>query len=294
MRAFKEFESTKDKEARQRIIKTTCEELTVHAQVEEEIFYPAVRKAIGEDDLMDEAEVEHASAKQLIAEMGAMKPSERLYDAKFSVLGEYVQHHVKEEEGQIFPKVKKTDLDLNRLGFQMQARKKELQEALGIADKPPRQQREKMKTVQQSIEVTCPVTTVYNQWTQFEDFPRFMEGVREVKQIDQTHLRWRAEIAGKEELWEAEITEQIPDTRITWRSTAGAKNAGTVTFRRVSDQKTAVNLKLEYEPDDTLEKVGSAIGIVSRRVKADLERFKEFIEALGSETGEWRGTVKPR
>ncbi|MGH8718080.1 MAG: SRPBCC family protein, partial [Burkholderiales bacterium] len=286
---FKKFESTKDGKTKQNIIKTACEELIIHAQIEEEIFYPAVREAIGEDELMDEAEVEHASAKQLIAELGAMKPNERFYDAKFTVLGEYVKHHVKEEQDEIFPRVKKAGLDLGRIGFQMQARKTELQQALGAANAALRHQGEKMKTVQKSIEVKCPVRSVYNQWTQFEDFPRFMDGVREVKQIDDTHLRWRAEIGGKEELWEAEITEQIPDKRIAWRSTSGAKNAGTVTFRGVSDKKTEVTVKFDYEPEGAVEKVGSAVGVVSRRVKSDLKRFKAFIEALGSETGEWRG-----
>ncbi|HET6757073.1 MAG TPA: SRPBCC family protein [Burkholderiales bacterium] len=291
---FKEFEPAKDKRARKTIVKTACEELIVHAQIEEEIFYPAVREAIGEDDLMDEAEVEHANANQLIAELGAMKPDEHHYDTKFIVLRELVKHHVEEEEGEIFPRVKKTPLDLGRLGFQMQVRKKELQEALGIANKSRRHPREKMKTVQKSIQVKCPVRSVYNQWTQFEDFPRFMDGVREVKQLDDTHLWWRAEIGGKDEIWNAEITEQIPDKRIAWRSTSGAKNAGTVTFRGLSDKKTEVTVKFDYEPEGAVEKVGSAVGVLSRRVKGDLKRFKEFIEALGSETGEWRGTVKPK
>jgi uncharacterized membrane protein len=189
--------------------------------------------------------------------------------------------------------VKKTGLDLGRIGFQMQARKTELQQALGAANAAPWHQGEKVKTVQKSIEVKCPLRSVYNQWTQFEDFPRFMDGVREVKQIDDTHLRWRAEIAGKEELWEAEITEQIPDKRIAWRSTSGAKNAGTVTFRGVSDKKTEVTVKFDYEPEGAVEKVCSAVGVVARRVKSDPKRFKAFIEALGSETGEWRGTVNP-
>lgn len=150
-----------------------------------------------------------------------------------------------------------------------------------------------MATVQKSIEINRAVSTVYNQWTQFEDLPRFMEGVREVKQLDDTHLRWRAEIGGKEESWDSEITEQIPDQRIAWRSTSGAKNSGVVTFHRLSDDKTEVMLQMDYEPEGAVENVGSATGAVSRRVEGDLERFKEFIEALGSETGEWRGTVKP-
>jgi hemerythrin superfamily protein len=127
---FNEFEFTKDKKAKQKIVKTACEELIVHAQIEEEIFYPAVRQAIGEDDLIDEAEGEHASAKQLIAELAAMRPNERHYEAKFTVLGLLVKQHVKEEEKEIFPRVKKTNLDLNEMGVRMQARRKELQQEL--------------------------------------------------------------------------------------------------------------------------------------------------------------------
>jgi uncharacterized membrane protein len=148
-----------------------------------------------------------------------------------------------------------------------------------------------MQTVEQSIEINCPVTTVYNQWTQFEEFPRFMAGVREVEQLDDTHLRWSAEIGGKEETWEAEITEQKPDQRIAWHSVSGAKNAGVVTFHRLSDDKTKVMLQLEYEPEGVVEKAGSAVGAVTQRVQGDLERFKEFIEQRGSETGAWRGEV---
>jgi uncharacterized membrane protein len=148
-----------------------------------------------------------------------------------------------------------------------------------------------MATVQESIEVNRPVNTVYNQWTQFEDFPRFMEGVREVKQLDDTHLRWRAEIGGKDESWDSEITEQVPDQRIAWRSTSGAKNSGVVTFQRLTDEKTKVMVQMDYDPEGAAENVGSATGAVSRRVQGDLERFKEFIEERGSETGAWRGTV---
>lgn len=148
-----------------------------------------------------------------------------------------------------------------------------------------------MATIEQSVDINCPVTTVYNQWTQFEEFPRFMEGVREVTQLDDTHLRWRAEIAGKEETWTAEIDEQLPDQRIAWHSTSGVRNAGVITFHRVADDRTRVMAQFEYEPEGMLEKTGSAVGLASSRVKGDLKRFKEFIEQRGSETGEWRGTV---
>ena len=149
-----------------------------------------------------------------------------------------------------------------------------------------------MSVIERSIEINVPVKTAYNQWTQFEEFPRFMEGVKEVKQIDDTHLHWKADVGGKEKEWKAEITEQIPDKRIAWRSREGAKNAGVVTFHRLSDSKSKVMLQLEYDPEGVVEKVGDAAGVVSQRVLGDLERFKQYIESRRQETGEWRGTVK--
>jgi uncharacterized membrane protein len=148
-----------------------------------------------------------------------------------------------------------------------------------------------MSTIQESVDVTVPVRTAYNQWTQFEDFPAFMEGVEEVKQITDTRLRWRAEIAGVEREWEAEIDEQRPDERIAWHALDGPKNAGVVTFHRLDDSKTRIMLQLEFDPDDALEKTGDALGFVKRRARGDLERFKEFIEGRGTETGAWRGEV---
>jgi uncharacterized membrane protein len=149
-----------------------------------------------------------------------------------------------------------------------------------------------MAKIEKSITVNVPVRTTYNQWTQFEEFPKFMEGVREVRQLDDTHLHWRAEIAGKEEEWDAVITEQIPDDRIAWRSTSGAQNAGVVTFHRLSDSQTRIMLQMEYDPKGFVENVGDAVGIVSARVEGDLKRFKDFIESRGAETGGWRGEVR--
>ena len=149
-----------------------------------------------------------------------------------------------------------------------------------------------MASVVESIDVKAPLSTAYNQWTQFEEFPRFMEGVKSVEQIDDTHLHWVAEIAGKEAEWDAEITEQHPDERVAWRATSGAQNAGVVTFHRIDDDTTRVTLQLDVEPEGVVENVGTALGFLDRRVKGDLERFKEFIESGGSETGAWRGEVE--
>jgi uncharacterized membrane protein len=151
-----------------------------------------------------------------------------------------------------------------------------------------------MASIEKSIEVRVPVHTAYNQWTQFEEFPRFMEGVQEVRQLDDTHLHWRAKIGGKEEEWDAVITEQVPDDRIAWRNSSGAHNAGVITFHKLDDQRTKLMLQIDYEPHGATEKMGSALGMVERRVEGDLERFKEFIETRGAETGAWRGEVRQR
>jgi uncharacterized membrane protein len=152
-----------------------------------------------------------------------------------------------------------------------------------------------MSTIEKSVEVEAPVRTVYNQWTQFEEFPRFMEGVRQVQQLDDKRLLWSSEIGGQIKEWEAEITEQIPDERIAWRSRAGAPTGGVVTFHRLAPERTRIMLQLEYTPEGLVEKAGDAVGVVSARIAGDLERFKEFIEARGAETGGWRGTIpRPR
>ena len=149
------------------------------------------------------------------------------------------------------------------------------------------------QTIEQSIEVQAPISQTYNQWTQFEEFPRFMEGVEEVRQLDDKHLRWCAKVAGKREEWDAEIVQQVPDQQIAWRHTGGAVNRGVVTFTPIEGDRTDVTLAIEYEPQSFTEKVGDALGFLSRRVEGDLERFKKFIEERGTETGAWRGEIHP-
>jgi uncharacterized membrane protein len=149
-----------------------------------------------------------------------------------------------------------------------------------------------MARVEESIDVNAPLTTAYNQWTQFEEFPKFMDGVKSVTQIDDTHLRWVAEIGGTEEQWEAEITEQQPDRKIVWRALDGHHNSGTVTFEPLGDNQTRINVVIEHETEGLTEALGSALGADSRKVKGDLERFKQVVEGLGTETGAWRGEVE--
>jgi len=153
-----------------------------------------------------------------------------------------------------------------------------------------------MERIEKSIEVHRPLHTVYNQWTQFEEFPRFMSGVKEVRQLDDTHLHWHAEIWGKDKEWDAEICEQVPDQYIAWRSTNGdAPNNGAVRFEALGPDRTRVNLTMEYDSQGVIENVGDKLGVMSFHVKTTVDQFKNFIEGRAdtgeAETGAWRGEV---
>ncbi len=148
-----------------------------------------------------------------------------------------------------------------------------------------------MSTVQESIEVNVPVRAAYDQWTQFEEFPRFMEGVEEVRQVTDTRTHWVTEVGGTKREFDAEITEQVPDKRIAWRAVDGPDQGGVVMFEPVGSGTTRVTVEMDFAPEGVVEKAGDALGVVDRRVKGDLGRFKEFIEQRGVETGAWRGEV---
>jgi uncharacterized membrane protein len=146
--------------------------------------------------------------------------------------------------------------------------------------------------VEEAIEVAVPVTTAYNQWTQFEEFPSFMEGIEEVRQLDETHLHWVASLGGRRRGWDAEISEQRPDERVAWHATSGKRNTGVVTFHRLADDRSKVMVQMEFEPEGLRETVGTIFGLDRRRIKADLERFSQLLERRGAESGAWRGTVE--
>jgi uncharacterized membrane protein len=148
-----------------------------------------------------------------------------------------------------------------------------------------------MTTAEKSIDVGCYVTAAYNQWTQFEDFPTFMDGVEEVRQLDDRNLHWKVNIGGIQREFDAEITEQLPDERIAWRSTDGTTQAGVVTFHKLDDQNTRVMLQLDMQPEGMVEKAGDKLGVVERKVTQDLANFKQLIENRGQPTGAWRGEV---
>ena len=146
-------------------------------------------------------------------------------------------------------------------------------------------------THETSIEVERPVRTVYNQWTQFEDFPKFMGGVERITQLDDTHTHWVTKVGGVTREFDATITEQTPDQRVAWKTEQGPSHAGVVTFHRVSEGTTKVMLQMDMDPEGLVEKAGEAVGVVGHQLKSDLERFKEFIESQPAETGAWRGDV---
>ncbi|WP_030270302.1 SRPBCC family protein [Streptomyces sp. NRRL B-24484] len=151
-----------------------------------------------------------------------------------------------------------------------------------------------MSMVQESVEVEVPLHTAYNQWTQFEDFPRFMEGVEEVTQIDERHTHWKTKVAGVSREFDTEIVDQLPDEKIAWRTVGGdVQQMGVVTFRRLDDHHTMVRLAMDFEPDGVAEKAADMMGMVDRRVKGDLRRFKSFVEERRLENGGWRGRISP-
>jgi uncharacterized membrane protein len=147
------------------------------------------------------------------------------------------------------------------------------------------------RTIIETIEVDAPVSAVYNQWTQFEDFPLFMEGVEHVEQLDDTRLHWIAKVGSKTAEWDAKILEQHPDKQISWISEDGKKTRGTVAFEPISESRTRISLSMSYQAEGLTEALGSAVGLDERRVRGDLQRFKELIESRGAESGAWRGEV---
>jgi uncharacterized membrane protein len=296
------------KSAKRTLGEQICQELEIHAQLEEGIFYPAVQAKLKDEgtDLVSEALKEHGEMKRLISQLRTQNLDDTKYDDTVHQLMTGVQHHVKEEESEMLPKAERAlGGELDRLGLQMQQRKQQLLAAGQGAGQPGQgtlaqrmtaanKEAGEASTIEQSIDVNVPAHTAYNQWTQFEEFPRFMEGVDQVTQLDDTHLHWQANIGGKQKEWDAVITEQLPDERIAWTNTTGARNAGVVTFHRLAPNKTRIMLQLSYEPEGVVENVGDMLGVVTARVRGDLERFKKFIEGRGSETGAWRGTVEQR
>ncbi|HEY2833230.1 MAG TPA: SRPBCC family protein [Sporichthyaceae bacterium] len=148
-----------------------------------------------------------------------------------------------------------------------------------------------MASVTETIDVAVDVTTAYNQWTQFESFPKFMDGVEQIRQTDDTHLHWKTNIGGVTREFDTEITEQHPDERVAWKSTDGTTHAGVITFHKLDAKSSRVTAQIDWQPEGLVEKAGALVGVDDHRVKSDLKRFKKFMEDHGSETGQWRGDV---
>jgi uncharacterized membrane protein len=146
-------------------------------------------------------------------------------------------------------------------------------------------------SIVETIEINVPVRTAYNQWTQFEDFPQFMASVKEIRQLDDKHLHWKANVAGEDKEWDVEITEQIPDKRIAWQSTTGVPNGGVATFHKISDNTCRVAVQMDYQPEGALEQLGDAFGAVRMELRGNLQKFKEMLESRGKESGGWRGSI---
>jgi len=304
---YHDYQRLQGQPAEQRTMgENICRALEIHAKLEEDIFYPAVQAHLREDgaDLVQEALEEHQTMKRLVSQLQTGGLNDADYNKTMQQLMRDVQHHVREEEGEMLPRAEQCLGEaVAQLGMQMEQRKQELMAAMPRLGQPGHGSLAQHKTatdkntagsstIEQSIDIHVPVHVAYNQWTQFEEFPQFMEGVEAVTQLDATHLHWKVKIGGREKEWDAVITEQVPDQRIAWTNTTGARHAGVVTFHRLSDNHTRIMLQLDYEPEGMLEHMGDMIGMVSSRVQDDLENFKEFIESRGVPTGEWRGTVK--
>ena len=304
---YQDYQRLDGQPAKQRpIVEQMCRDLEIHAKLEEDIFYPAVQARLGADgsDLVPEAINEHQAMKRLIGQLqtGALAATD--YNETVHQLMRGVQHHVREEEEGMLPRAEQQlATSLQQLGMQMQQRKQELLAAMPPAGQPGQGTLAQRKTaadkdsggsstIEESIDVHVPVHVAYNQWTQFEEFPSFMKGVEQVIQLDDTHLHWKVNIGGKTKEWDTVITEQVPDQRIAWTNTTGARNAGVVTFHRLGDNHSRIMLQIDYEPEGLVENVGDMLGFVSTRVRDDLKRFKAFIESQGVETGAWRGTIK--
>ena len=148
-----------------------------------------------------------------------------------------------------------------------------------------------MATIEQTVDVEAPIRTVYDQWTQFESFPEFLDEVESIVQIDDTHNRWTVKVGGATREFDAEIVDQHPDQRVAWRSVDGTTHAGAVTFEKLDESRTRVAARIDWQPESAVEKVGAAVGVDDRQVKADLERFRTFIVERGAETGAWRGDI---
>jgi len=277
---YRRFNATQDFGARVGLADDICKELEIHARLEESLLYPDLTRESAQGGMVRHFGEEHGAVKRLISQVRLGHAGEPASfaedDALVARIMASIEHHVQEEEGTAFPKLEANPDHNAALGADLATLKMKLKMC------PP---------VFQAIDLDVPVRTAYNQWTQFETFPRFLDNVKEVRQLDDTHVQWRVEIAGREFRWTAEIYEQIPDERIAWSSVDGAINAGSACFRPLSESSCRILLEMAYEPQGLVEDLGAMLGAVSRNLASQLKAFKQYLETTCREDGAWRGQV---
>jgi len=260
------------------LVQKLFQALEIHAWMEERLVYPILAQACQEDSLAHRLGAAHGEAKRLISAFrirgGFDAPEAETVLARLMAV---IQDHVREEEAQAFPLLAAGAAHNAELGADL-ARLKGKMESF-----PP---------FAHAIELAVPVRAAYNQWTQFEDFPRFLGDVKEVRQLGPTRMQWHAAVAGMDVRWTSEIYEQIPDVRIAWSSVEGALNAGSVSFLALEAGLTRILVELTYEPQGLAEQLGAMVGVLSRHVNASLRSYKAYLESARVESGAWRGKVE--
>ncbi|BDU76966.1 SRPBCC family protein [Mesoterricola sediminis] len=277
---YRRFNQTQDYGQRVGLAEDICKELEIHARLEECLVYPDLAREGAPTGMARHFGDEHGTVKRLISQVrichAGQAPAFAEDDALVARIMASIEHHIQEEEGTAFPRLEQ-DPDHNAsLGADLATLKMKLKMC------PP---------VFEAIDVEVPARVAYNQWTQFEAFPRFLDAVKEVRQLDDSHVQWRVEIAGKDFGWTAEIYEQIPDERIAWSSVDGAINAGSATFRPLGEGACRILVEMAYEPKGLVEDLGAMLGTVSRNLAAALRKFKDYIETTCREDGAWRGDI---
>ncbi len=263
----KEFDTaiaTDDAKKKWKHFDSIASDLEIHAALEEEIFYPAVEAATGMNTLVRDSLEDHRQVKRMVSDLRLIDPSEIEFHQLLVSLRDSVVSHVAEEENVMFPAAEKAlGSKLDDIGSTMARRKTQLKLAGPVA---------------KQVDVDVPTHTAYEQWTDFENFPKFMQGVEEVYRKD-GQIHWRAKVGGKVEEWDARIDEEDPDSRIAWHSISGPPQSGRVTFRPLTPSKTRVLVEMIFKPQGAAETIGAAMGLHSKRIESDLKRFKEVTES---------------
>lgn len=256
-------------------------ELEIHAWIEERLVYPALVEARFESDRAHGFSREHGEVRRMISDFRLAQAGDGDFppdgQERMARIMNAVARHVAEEEAQAFPALEANSTRNESLGEEVAALKRKLRTFSPLALR---------------VDVGVPVRTAYDQWTQFEAFPQVLDHIKRVRQVDDAHLEWEAEVGKKEIKWTCEIYEQIPDERIAWKSQEGAPNAGSVSFRALGPTSTRILLEITFEPRGLLENLGALVGLPASRIAEDLQQFKAFLETRLKESGAWRGRIE--